>query len=103
MATIGKRPGQRRQPVASVPRWQVQDARARFSRLIDEAVAGRPQHISRRGKDVAVVLGAADYERLMKPRESIVDFFRNSPLAEAMAGGELDLERARDPIRDLPR
>lgn len=102
MATIGKRPGQRRQPVASTPRWQVQDARARFSTLIEEAMAGRPQRISRRGKDVAVVIGAADYERLTKPRESIVDFFRHSPLAEAMAEGELDLERTPDPIRDLP-
>ena len=81
-------------------RWQVQAARAQFSRLIDEALAGRPQRISRRGKDVAVLVAAADYDRLTKPRESIVDFFRNSPLAEAMAEGELDLERERDPIRD---
>jgi prevent-host-death family protein len=69
--------------------------------LIDEALAGRPQRISRRGKDVAVVVAAADYDRLTKPRESMVDFFRNSPLAEAMAEGGLDLERERDPIRDL--
>jgi hypothetical protein len=47
-------------------------------------------------------MAAADYDRLTKPRESIVDFFRNSPLAEAMAEGELDLERERDTIRNLP-
>jgi antitoxin Phd len=102
MATTDHRPsGKARQPVATVARWQVQAARAQFSALIDEALAGRPQRISRRGKDVAVVVAAADYDRLTKPRESIVDFFRNSPLAEAMAEGELDLERERDPIRDL--
>jgi prevent-host-death family protein len=79
----------------------VQAARARFSTLIDEALAGRPQRISRRGKEVAVVVAAADYDRLTKPRESLVDFFRNSPLADAMADGRLDLAREKDPIRDL--
>jgi prevent-host-death family protein len=102
MATIGNRrtrkPGQ---PVAPAARWQLQAARARFSRLIDEALAGRPQRITRRGKDVAVVVAATDFDRLTKPREGIVDFFRNSPLAEAMAGRDLDLERERDPIREL--
>jgi prevent-host-death family protein len=79
----------------------VQAARARFSTVIDEALAGRPQRISRRGKDVAVVVAAADYDRLTRPPESLVDFLRNSPLAEAMAADKLELERARDPIRDM--
>jgi antitoxin Phd len=84
------------------PSWPVQEARAHFSSLIDEAIAGRPQRISRRGTEVAVVESAADYDRLVAPRESLVEFFRNSPLAEAMAAGDLDLERDRDAIRDLP-
>jgi prevent-host-death family protein len=103
MAATGNRTaGEAEQPVATAGRWQVQAARARFSTLIDEALAGRPQRISRRGRDVAVVVSAADYDRLTKPRDSLVEFFRNSPLAEAMADGKLDLERAQDPIRDLP-
>jgi antitoxin Phd len=81
--------------------WPVQVARAQFARLIDEALAGRPQRIRRRGKDVAVLLAAEDYERLVAPRDSLVDFFRHSPLAQAMAAGEIDLERDRDKIRDL--
>lgn len=81
--------------------WPVQQARARLSQLIDEVLAGGPQRISRRGKDVAVLISAAEYDRLSKPRESLVEFFRNSPLAEAMAEDELDFERDRSPIRDL--
>jgi antitoxin Phd len=81
--------------------WPVQDARARLSQLIDEALAGRPQRISRRGKEVAVVISAAEYERLVTPRQSLLEFFRNSPLAEVMAENELDFERDRAPIRDL--
>lgn len=81
--------------------WPVQVARAQFAQLIDKALSGRPQRIRRRGKDVVVVLAAEDYERLVAPRDSLVDFFRNSPLAEAMAAGEIDLERDREEIRDL--
>ena len=99
---MGNRPtGKPGHPVASAATWQVQAARAQFSALIDEALAGRPQRISRRGKDVAVVVAAADYDRLTRPRENLVDFFRKSPLAEAMVEGDLDLERDGDPIRDL--
>jgi antitoxin Phd len=82
--------------------WQVQEARARLSSLIDEALAGRPQRISRRGAEVAVLVSAADYDRMMAPPTDLVEFFRRSPLAEAMAQGKLDLERDRDAIRDLP-
>jgi len=81
--------------------WPVQTARAQFARLIDEALSGRPQRVRRRGKDVVVVLAAEDYDRLLAPRDSLVDFFRHSPLAEAIAAGEIDLERDRDEIRDL--
>jgi antitoxin Phd len=81
--------------------WPVQEARARLSGLIDEVLAGRPQRISRRGKEVAVLISAAEYERLVTPRQSLVEFFRNSPLAEAMAEDELDLERDESPIRDI--
>ena len=96
------RPGGRGLAERADRSWQVQEARARLSSLIDEAVAGRPQRISRRGKQIAVIISAADYDRLMAPRESLVEFFRNSPLAEAMAAGQIDLERDRDAIRDLP-
>ena len=82
-------------------RWPVQAARAQFARVIDEALSGRPQRIQRRGNDVVVVLAVEEYNRLVAPTESLVDFFHNSPLAEAMAAGEIDLERDWDEIRDL--
>jgi hypothetical protein len=31
-------------------------------------------------------------------RVGLIEFFRTSPLAEAMAAGDLDLERERDPL-----
>jgi hypothetical protein len=49
-----------------------------------------------------LLVSAADYDRMMAPPEDLVEFFRRSPLAEAMAQGELDLERDQDTIRNLP-
>ncbi len=82
-------------------RWPLQDARARLSTLVDEALAGRPQRIMRRGKEVAVLISAEEYARLQAPAHGLVEFFRTSPLAEAVAKGELVLERDRDPLRDV--
>ena len=45
-------------------KWQLQDAKNRFSAVVDAAVAGSPQQVTRRGKPAVVVLAADEYERL---------------------------------------
>lgn len=45
------------------PNWNLQDAKNKFSALVDAAQHGRPQTVLRRGKPVAVVLSYEDYER----------------------------------------
>lgn len=45
--------------------WSLQDAKNRFSAVVAaEALAGRPQHASRRGKPAVVVLSETDYRQL---------------------------------------
>ena len=46
--------------------WNLQDAKNRFSAVVREALAGYPQHVSRRGKPAVVVLAEAEYERLRR-------------------------------------
>ncbi|WP_094556828.1 type II toxin-antitoxin system Phd/YefM family antitoxin [Synechococcus sp. 1G10] len=46
--------------------WTLQDAKNRFSAVVDAAMAGRPQLVTRRGKPATVVLGVEDYERLRR-------------------------------------
>jgi len=41
--------------------WQVQEAKTRFSEMIEQAVAEGPQTITRHGAKRAVVLSIADY------------------------------------------
>jgi prevent-host-death family protein len=50
--------------------WKLQDAKARFSELIDKAVKDGPQIVTRRGKEEAVVVSVAtfrDLERRARP------------------------------------
>ena len=44
--------------------WTLQDAKNRFSAVVDAAARGEPQKVTRRGKWVSVVLSAEDYQRL---------------------------------------
>jgi len=57
--------------------WSVQDAKNKFSAVVDAALAGTPQQVTRRGKPAVVVLSADDYQRLLdgavKARESFAD------------------------------
>ena len=44
--------------------WQLQDAKNRFSDVVDAALSGFPQRVTRRGKPAVVVLPVDEYERL---------------------------------------
>ena len=80
--------------------WKLEDARNGFSELVRRAMADGPQLVMRNGRDAVVVIGVEEYRRLTAPR-NLLDFLRDSPLAEAVADGDLDLERPRDLGRDL--
>lgn len=44
--------------------WALHDAKNRFSALVNAALAGHPQRVTRRGKPAVVVLAADEYQRL---------------------------------------
>ena len=74
-------------------RWQLQEAKNRLSEVVRKASDEGPQVITLRGEDAAVVVGAAEYARLTrKPKGTLVEFLRKSPLA----GVALDLTRSND-------
>jgi len=78
-------------------KWQLQDAKNRFSELVDEATRNGPQIVTRRGREAAVVISVEDYARLATPAVGLVEFFQTSPLGEV----HLDLERAKDEPREV--
>ena len=81
-------------------RWKLEDAKNRFSELVRRAEAHEPQLVTRNGREVVVVLSVEDYARLAG-RESLVEFLRDSPLADVLKESELELERPRASARDL--
>jgi antitoxin Phd len=46
--------------------WQVQDAKARFSELLDDCLRDGPQLVTKRGVDAAVLVPVADWKRLSR-------------------------------------
>lgn len=75
--------------------WQLQEAKNRLSRVVEQALHVGPQTITLRGKPTAVVVSFDEYRKLTLPRTGLSQFFRESPLC----GTELDLNRS----TDLPR
>ena len=72
-------------------RWQVQDAKQRFSELIRTAHTEGPQVVTRHGEEIAVVVDIADYRRLSGQVIEFTDYLRSGP-----AFDDLELERARE-------
>ncbi|MEO8506097.1 MAG: type II toxin-antitoxin system prevent-host-death family antitoxin [Betaproteobacteria bacterium] len=74
-------------------RWQLQEAKNRLSEVVRKVSDEGPQVITLRGDDVVVVVAADEYARITrKPKGTLVDFLRKSPLGEIA----LDLERSSD-------
>ncbi len=75
--------------------WQLQDAKSKFSEVVERALAQGAQIVTRRGRKTVVVMPFDEYERLSKPGQRLSQFLRESPLS----GADLDVARS----KDLPR
>jgi prevent-host-death family protein len=77
--------------------WNLQDAKARLSELVDRARAGDAQVILRRGKPAAVVVSFDDYRPREDESRSALSFFQDSPLR----GFDFEMPRRDEPMRPL--
>ncbi len=76
--------------------WQLQEAKNKFSEVVENAIEHGPQIITRHGVETAVVLSFREYRRMVLRQSHLSDFFRKSPLV----GVDLDLSRDRRGWRD---
>jgi prevent-host-death family protein len=82
----------------SAPRtWAVAEAKARFSEMIDRALADGPQTITRKGKEAVVVVSAEEWQRKTKRTGNLAEFFAASPLR----GSGLKIKRTKDRPRPI--
>lgn len=77
--------------------WQLQDAKNKFSNLVDKAHQDGPQIVTKHGKESVVIIAVEDYQKLNKPKSDLVSFFKKSPLS----GLGLDLTRDKSSSRDI--
>ena len=77
--------------------WQLQEAKNKFSNLVERAQQEGPQVVTKHGKAAVVVLSVDDYKKITKPKENLAQFLQKSPLGDL----ELDLSRDKNAPRDV--
>ena len=70
--------------------WPLHHARNRFSAVVDAALAGAPQRVTRRGRPAVVVLAVEEYERLIHLERARAPTFPDLLLAIPQDGGEFE-------------
>jgi antitoxin Phd len=75
--------------------WQVQQAKARFSELLDRTLKEGPQTVTRHGKAVAVMVPVEEYHRLRNRGKSLKALLAAAPLEG------IEIVRSRDTGRTI--
>jgi prevent-host-death family protein len=76
--------------------WQLQEAKNKFSRVVENAVNDGPQIITKRGVEVAIIISYTEYQKMVASRGKLSTFFQDSPLVDV----ELDLTRDKSEARE---
>ena len=74
-------------------KWQIQEAKARFSEMVERALREGPQTVTRHGKPVAVLVKADQYQRLRAGGKTFKELLASAPLEG------LERRRSRDTAR----
>lgn len=77
--------------------WQLQDAKSKFSKLIEQALADGAQIVTRHGKKTVVIVPFDEYQRLTKQNISLAKYLLASPLP----GSNLTIERDKSTPRNI--
>ena len=77
--------------------WPLQDAKNRFSSLVEACLTKGPQVVTKRGREAVIVMSVEEYKRLVRPKGDLVDFFQHSPLTDVT----LNLERSKELPREI--
>ncbi|MDP8034560.1 type II toxin-antitoxin system Phd/YefM family antitoxin [Pasteurella atlantica] len=77
--------------------WKLQEAKAKFSEVVNNAISTGPQHITRRGQEVVVILSAEEYRNITSPKPTFKEFLLDCPKIEE----EFIFERQQDYSRDI--
>ena len=72
--------------------WKLQDAKAQFSKVVEDALKTGPQFVTKRGEKAVVILSNQHYEELTSNKLSFKEFMLGCPKMEA----DFAIERQKD-------
>tara|TARA_R110000868_G_scaffold158036_4_gene385904 strand:+ start:73479 stop:73730 length:252 start_codon:yes stop_codon:yes gene_type:complete len=75
-------------------RWQLQEAKNRFSHVVNEAVLHGPQIVTRHGEDTVVVVSMKQYQQETQPHKSLYAILASYP-------GDFALDVTRDKTTNM--
>ncbi|WP_420595455.1 type II toxin-antitoxin system prevent-host-death family antitoxin [Deinococcus sp.] len=87
------------------PEWRLEEAKAKFSQVVEQAMAGTPQRVTRRGQKAVVVVSDEQWEAAIGQGPKAIELFRNFPkmTEKEHAEFERNLDRGEEnfPDREL--
>ena len=77
--------------------WTLQEAKNKFSQVVENALRDGPQRVTRNGKDAVVIVSTEEWRKQAGEEQSLADFLLDSPLRDS----GLVLERDKSPVRPV--
>ncbi|MBW2615722.1 MAG: type II toxin-antitoxin system Phd/YefM family antitoxin [Deltaproteobacteria bacterium] len=77
--------------------WKLQDAKAQFSKIVNDALKNGPQYVTRRGTKAVVVVSVQEYEELLSDKPSFKEFLLSCPKMDQ----DFEFERQQDFPRSI--
>lgn len=78
-------------------KWQLQEAKNKFSEVVRKANEEGPQTVTKHGKESVIIVSVKEYKKMKQPETDLIEFFQNSPLASV----DLDIKRDKSPARNV--
>jgi antitoxin Phd len=77
--------------------WKLQDAKAKFSQLVEDALKIGPQIVTRRGRETVVIISVKEYEKLISKKPTLKEFLLNCPKMD----DDFEFQRQKDYSRSI--
>lgn len=77
--------------------WQLQEAKAKFSEVVENASNEGHQIVTKNGQPVVVIISKQEFDKMTQPKDSLLNFFQSAPYPEI----DLKIERSKDLPRDI--
>jgi antitoxin Phd len=75
--------------------WQLQEAKSRFSEVVEQAIKNGAQTVTKHGRPAVVIVSVDEYERSKAPRKSLIAALRQCPEDLTELVGKRSKEAAR--------